>query len=571
MHLGGPSNKKSTLIVRSILGGLALIFIIAFWGEIRGVFSLFGALIMFILGFPIEGLDQTIRHAIPIILFNCFFGFGLVFFLWLFLISAQALLPVNNLQEVYRTAWHLWLFITRRHGTAVFVKDGVLVSTREDEKHQGHGVVVVDFNSAVVLEERDVAPGLSRLATISELSMLNILGLSDPPVSPRAHGAGIVFTRPNERIRGVVDLRRQFRIQPKVPSYTKEGIELKANILSIFTVGDDPDADALQVTPISHRQRAEDWRVAVFLPSKQGEDYLYLAQLNDELDSADREEIAQNARLNMGQQSLQLYSPLPPSSRVPRFDPERVFAAVFAQARSNEQEAIPWTELPTRVAAGFYRDLLPRIDYDELYEVKSNGKSPLQSHKRTLRLFMRNNGVLAYRAVYHCSGSPLLIGVDYRKTDLLVSPVRQLTTPKLLRDRGIRIVFGSFGDPFPVSNLIYQQRLDSWRANWEKDLNLTQANNDLDAMRTRTRALINTQQDLKLSLKQLFDVTDYSDEALALRLIEALEAASADPKTRQLLPGNTIDLMRYIHTTLLSTQSSSRGSQAPSTGSTGVK
>ncbi len=569
MHLGGPANKKSTTIIRFILGGLALIFIIAFWGEIRGVLSLVGAIFMFLLGFPIEGIDQAIRHSIPTICYNIFFGFGLVFFLWLFLISAQALLPVNNLKDVYRTAWHLWLFITRRHGTAVFVKDGVLVSTHEDEKRHGHGVVVVDFNSAVVLEDRSVPQGLARLATASEEGLLNVIGLSDRAVSPRAHGAGIVFTRPNERIRGVVDLRRQFRILPKVPAYTKEGIELKANILSIFTVGDDPDADALQVTPVSHRQRPEDWRVCVFLPSKQGDDFLYLAQLSDELDGADREEIAQYARMNTSQQALQLYAPLPTPSMVPRFDAERVFAAVFAQARSSEQEAIPWTDLPTRVAAGFYRDLMPRIGYDELYDVNGSGKFPLPGHKRTLRLFMRNNGILAYRVVYHCSGSPLLIGADYRKTDLLVSPVSQLTNPKLLRDRGIRIQFGSFGDPSPVSSLIYQQRLDSWRANWEKDLNLTQASNDYQAMRTRTKALIDTQQNLRRSLRELFSVTDYSDEALALRLIQALETASSDPKTRQLLPGNTIDLMRYIHTTLLGTQSTTKAAVPPFP--TGVK
>lgn len=134
MRLGGPANKKTNLTVRLILGGLALIFIIAFWGEIKGVFSLVGTFFMMILGFSIENIDKSIRQGVPIICFNCFFGFGLVFVLWLFLISAQALLPVNNLQEVYRTAWHLWLFITHQHGPAVFVKDGVKVSTHEDEK-----------------------------------------------------------------------------------------------------------------------------------------------------------------------------------------------------------------------------------------------------------------------------------------------------------------------------------------------------------------------------------------------------------------------------------------------------
>jgi hypothetical protein len=555
MHLGEPANRKTTRNIRVILGGLALIFMIAFRNEIGGVLSLLWTFFkVFLLLFPYEGVGESISQSLLVMCFNALIGFGLVFLLWLILISAQALLPVNNMLDVYRTAWHLWLFITHRHGPAVFVKDGNMVATHQDANRQGHGVVVVDFNSAVVLEERDVPPGLARIASLSGLSLLNILGLSDPPISPRAHGAGIVFTRPAERVRGVVDLRRQFRIQPKVTSYTREGIELSANILSIFTIGDDPNADALQVTFTNHRKSPEYWRVCVFQPSKLGDDYLYLSDLRDELDSSDREEIANEARSGLTLQPVQLYTPLPIPSMIPRFDPERVFGAVFAQARSSEQEALPWTELPTRVAAGYYRDIMPKINYDQLYDINGSGKFPLPVYKGTLRLFMRNNGVLAYRVVYHCSGRPLLIGGDYRKTDLLVSEVRQFKTPKLLRDRGIRIIFGSFSDPVPESKIIYQQRLDSWKAGWEKELHLTQANHDRQAIQTRTQAMINEQQDLWHSLNQLFSVRENSDEALALRLLQALESASADPNTRQLLPSLTIDLLRYIHNVLLGPQ-----------------
>jgi hypothetical protein len=560
MHFVKPANKKTTRIVQGILGGLALFFIIAFWGEIRGVFSLFGAIFLGILGFPFEGVDESVLQSFLTICFNCLGSFGTVFVIWLFLISAQALLPVNNLQEVYRTAWHLWLFITHQHGQAIFVKDGAMIATSEDAKRRGHGVVVVDFNSAVVLEERDVPPGLTRMATISELGFLNIIGLSDPPISPRARGAGIVFTRPNERIRGVVDLRPQFRFQPKVTSYTREGIELTANMIANFSIGDDPNADALQVTFTNNRLRPEDWRVCILKPSNLGDEYLSVADLADELDEPDRIEISQFARSVQGQQSFQTYKPLQTPSKVPRFDPDRVFAAVFAQARSNEQEALPWTELPTRVAAGFYRDLMLTINYDELYAVKGSDKFPLPIQKSKVKLKMRNNGFMAFRLVQHCLREPLIKGRDYLKTELRVSDVRQLKNPKILRDRGIRIVMGSFGDPSPVSGLIYKQRLDSWRASWERDLDITQASRDLQAMRTRSKALVDAQQDLWYSLNQLFSVQKYSDEALALRVIQALESAASDPKTRQLLPMYTIDLMRYIHNMVMTPQAPTQGS-----------
>jgi hypothetical protein len=43
---------------------------------------------------------------------------------------------------------------------------------------------------------------------------------------------------------------------------------------------------------------------------------------------------------------------------------------------------------------------------------------------------------------------------------------------------------------------------------------------------------------------------DHADEALAIHVLQALETAAADPKTRQLLPANVMDFMRNIQTLL---------------------
>jgi hypothetical protein len=160
---------------------------------------------------------------------------------------------------------------------------------------------------------------------------------------------------------------------------------------------------------------------------------------------------------------------------------------------------------------------------------------------------MRNNGVLSYRLIYHTSRAPLVEGNVYHENALIVSNIYPLKNSKLLRARGIKIIFSSFGDLIPVSPLIYKQRLDSWRAKWEKELDITTAGRELQAMRVRSRALADAQHDLWYQLSQIFSVQEHSEEALALRVMQALETAAADPKTRELLPATTMDMLRHVN------------------------
>jgi hypothetical protein len=234
---------------------------------------------------------------------------------------------------------------------------------------------------------------------------------------------------------------------------------------------------------------------------------------------------------------------LPKPSNKVQFDPVRVFNSVFAQARNDKQDAIPWTELPKRVAAGLYREILSHVNYDDLYDVKQERDAfPLPKYKAKIRFAMRNNGILSYRLIFDRKGKPLVKGRIYRPENLIVSQVMPLTNSKVLRDRGIKVIFSSFSDPIPVNDAVYMQRLDAWRSNWERELNITLATRDLEAMRERSRARVEA---------QLFEKRDYSDEALALRVLQSLETAAADPKTLALLPNDTIRLMEYVRSILL--------------------
>jgi hypothetical protein len=73
----------------------------------------------------------------------------------------------------------------------------------------------------------------------------------------------------------------------------------------------------------------------------------------------------------------------------------------------------------------------------------------------------------------------------------------------------------------------------------------------MEALRIGGRAHAQAQQDLWYQLSQIFEQRDCSDEILAIHLLQSLEHLAADPKTHQLLPGDTVAVMREIHNLLV--------------------
>ncbi len=154
----------------------------------------------------------------------------------------------------------------------------------------------------------------------------------------------------------------------------------------------------------------------------------------------------------------------------PEFDVQRVFKAVYAQARNPKEEVVPWTELPAQVAADLFRSLMPGHNYNDLYALNDPaGESfPIPEIRRRFRVKLRNTGLLWYRIVFHRSLVPLADGT-YNASDLFVSPYLAFTGSQVLRDRGIKVLAAGFSSPLPASPEIYQQRLAYWRSEWEHD------------------------------------------------------------------------------------------------------
>ncbi|MGD9091748.1 MAG: hypothetical protein PVF74_02795, partial [Anaerolineales bacterium] len=492
---------------------------------------------------------------------------------------AQYTLPVSSLQERWASISRLYSFLLGSHGPAVHVRNGKLIQRKEEEHRRGPGVVLVDLSSAVVLERRilpsAVSVGVGRFGRIARRifpsrskKSKKANGKAKDPAA-RIVGPGLVFTggknprngrQYDERIRGVADLRPQVRVEPDIPAYTRDGIEVTSTVFAVFTLGQRPEV--LKVT-YEGEQKAENLRVIYIeekrtpptkdFPLEQVEKVV--RELVDELDDEDKRDIHRYVESVRGTINI---SGSPPEDEGQgageqfHFDEGRVFTAITSTAQDIEKgEVLDWTELPAKVATEVFRNRLAREVYDYLFQPGQQDEYPLQGLKVDFARRVRNLGVLAYQFIERSDGELIAKGQSWDEKELLFYPDQELRQPQVLRVRGIKIITAGFTELKPVNRMIYQQRLDNWRARWERDAVYSRVHYDLEAMRVLNRARVQGQRDLAITLATIFQSSEHSQEALALRVYQALEAAATNPATKELLPEATVNLMGRISDLLM--------------------
>lgn len=593
-------------VIRWIFFTLLLLFIISFPQETWHIILVTLLMAKSILTMEPFDVPQSMVRSIKVINYNCA-SFLIFFFGWLIIIGWRSILPVIGFGEAVRHArrqndssplltgiihsfiqriraiWHLFLYMAGFRGLMQIVRGGrnkdgseVVPNPRE---FRGPGVLLVDHLSAVVLEERVPTP--STLRPLRNLYNLfaEALNLQNTYESPRIVGPGLHFTRRRERVRAAVDLRRQiFRTSPPISLYTREGIELTTSTWVLFTVGQAPDV--LDVTyaglpteaglDASSRQmdrRAHALRVLRLEPVRSdGAQYLAadgsilnysrvrVVEMSNDLSEDDRTQIHKLARvgINLGASgALGIYTPTPPPDPIPVFEPNRIFRAVFSIPRDDQSETIPWQQLPPRVSADLLRAKMLTLNYNQIFQDAAVNGYPLLAYRRELAREMRNLGVLSYRLVFHVDGRALQVGQEYNLSELVVSVPQPLTSPAVLRDRGIKVIAAGFGELTPVSPVVYRQRLENWASSWKRDTQIIVAEQELAAMRVQSHARAQAQSEIFQSLSELFESNRISREALALRVYQALEEMVANPATRRLLNYETLAMMNNLHDWLL--------------------
>lgn len=500
-----------------------------------------------------EGIElEDVNRAIGVLSTQLIMGVGILVF-GLLLVS-QFVLPVQTLDERLRVFQRLFLFMLGRHGPAIRVREGKQIARLEELRSYRPGVALIDLCSAVALEQRWVplsAQSTQQIATRRGRRMSR--QQTDQQMMPlvRVAGPGISFTEFGERIRGVVDLRRQFRLEYPVSGATREGFSIQAPVWVLFTLGEAPEC-----FPVVYEGAEEPDNLRAVILDQQRQT---IRELRDEFDADDKQEIHSFAqRFRFAQDALDA---LPPrTQRLGRivqspylFDPNRVFAAIYAQARNPQDDRImEWHELPLQVTVEEFRYVLAQEHFDELLHPEDRQLFPLADRVRPmLSRSVRNMGVLNYQFIRHKIDEPFQVGMLWDETQLDLYPEQPLTNSKVLRDRGIKVIAAGFAELRPVHQGIQAQLSDYVRANLQSEAIQIDAQQTLQAMRIRARARAMAQRDMLYTLSRIFNLQNLPRQALVVRIFQALETIAADPRTRQLLPPNTIDLLWDIHQYIL--------------------
>lgn len=547
MNGSGKTEQKRQTGWTLLVFGVPLLTLFMFRGELEIIYRLVSSFVRPFLFLPPLENQVTRSELFELGLFIPYLALVFIIGYIVLHVIAPFVLPVQTQDEVSWVVKSLWGSIFGSIPSVFRVKEGKFENEPDDERKISDGIVLVDINSAIVLQSRTLRAPRSAGGELEVPGQKSSKRAEKANPFGRVGKPGMVLIRRGEQVRGVVSLRKQIRLNLGVRAYTKDGIEIVTNVLSIFTLGQPPAV--IKVAYVGGA-KAEHLRV-VKIDEKTNQIKAFI----DDLDPLDRAEIHRTTQGLWNDPRkvapLQLeddVSDYPPYS----LDEDRIRNAILARGKSVEDNTPDiWTDLPTMEATRVFRNMISRVEFDSLYLPNELGRYPLEDDfKPGFARVVSYQGVLRYQVIsLHNHEDPVvgqIVNQDFR-----IFPVQELTSSKVLRDRGIKVITASFTDLDPVSEVVQQQRLENWRARWQQRTAITKGDIDREVMRIIGNARADTQREMIEKLSDLLQASSASDEALTWRVFQALEGAAADPKTRQLLPEDIIKMLRDLRSWLL--------------------
>ncbi len=529
-------SKRSHFSTKRLSFLFLLLFLVLYWDLIGGILR----------GFVLLIRPQDLAVSLPAELLRTWGRFALFAVLFLFtfalfqLLIAHFLLPNPSLEQQIELWKRLWLYLIGKHGAAVFVRDGKIVGELGEKNKKGVGLLLIDRQSAVIVEE------LNRHQS----------------TQVRVYSAGVVFLNQTQKIRGSVDLRPQRRSIPDLHAYTKDGVEIVTHLSTTFTLGQEPEV--LLVTyhldQTQSQPKADSLRVIQFsdpMPSSHYTRSLHrtVASLSNEIEPDDREEIhrfVQNFHLENPDRIFteQRQGGYRPSTYT--VDPQRIMAAFYATPSSQPlQTSDAWTELPLQIVIDLFREFIASIPYESIYFPHRPFLRALSELKSQFSKRIRNQGVLAFQFVQRKDNQPIRIGDEWQVSDLIFYPVQTLNTPKFLRSKGIKILNATFGELRPADETIERKLFDQWLAGYQKQLT-----SPPDRMSTTPSSVeekkANERRELANRLAETLNSPSLSDQAILTQFLAIIQAELNDPQSQQWISSETVQHLQSLRSKLLS-------------------
>ena len=495
-------------------------------------------------------------------------------------IMAQFALPISKWEERQKAANSFKAFVKGRKGVAIFVKEANVIASGGETGDASGGVALVDLSSAVALsqqkdteswnildEGRDEVqkkPGfLSRFWKKKEQTLF-----------VDVKGPGLVFLDNGQKVFSSIDLRPQSR-RTDVTAYTRNGIQVTAQVSVTFSLSGDPDV--ISVGYVETPEKME-WRwLAIEEDSTSGtitvkdayelepQDYLLLeAYVIGKSGPYSSPEVSSSA----------LDTPY-------KFYAGRVFNAASSKARSvNSGELVPWHEAPLEIAIDMFRKELLTIPYDDLYmglagkrdmpvmpyndryaglekkDIQESARQAVDALKKLKESFARRmklKGIVLFQYHVRKDGKPFQVGDILRLEEVIKYPFIEAAQSDFdsLRSVGVSIKSASFSNVQPAGAGIKKRMVENWKARWNREVNFINAEHELESARIQNRNRAQIQQEMTHLFSSIFQGS-HTDEALALRVFQALESAAVNPgPNNEMTAREVVDMLDSLHRWLL--------------------
>lgn len=524
----------------------------------------------------ISSISNTeVEHSAKVMFANAiayvFFGVSSIYFV------SQFALPVRSGEDRRKAFLHLFWYLLWFRRSAILIREGKLIGNNRKLESIHPAVVLVDLSSAIVIERqlkqsfdgdensyefqfmRKNKPSNSLLGTLAT----TLIGLNRKRVPrSRTAGPGLHFTKRGEKITSIVDLRRQSRFG-LVEAYTRDGIKISTKVTTLFSLSDNPE-----IIPVAYLNgNGKESLVELKLEENKQSNTTtiidhYALSLQDASEIHNFVEYGQvNGESLIYPQTDSLRYFKSPYS----FYPERVFDAAYSEALTQSSNLTPWHELPIRVAIDHFRKHLEQFSFDDLHLPNDPDRFPLLAFKEDFNRKVRYEGILAYKLIRPLADihgeskkwnaypfETYSIKRAWGNAELEISPPHNLTNSKILRDRGVRVISAGFSELHIVDDIIRMQMVENWKARWDREIDITRARHELEAMRERNRARVQTQREMTYVLSELFKNKAHSKEALAIRVFQALESAAATSEPgKNIAPAEILSMLNNLHEWLL--------------------